>query len=362
MKTYVLGEDFKLILKNNVLALTSKTEMTTVGSAVYNGGFRKARSILNVRVLESYDQKLIHENPEQIVLDALKDLDVDPHQSVGMITAADVKNFSISTAKKEDLMVNAIVTAGCSFAETAGENIEAKVTTPGTINIIIAIHGNLTESCLMQTFITAVEAKTAGLRDLDVRSKYSGDPATGTITDSLVIASTNTGSKIRFGGPASKLGKLVGYCTREAVKNAVIRQSSLSPNRSILKRFAERKLPIKEFVSEISKANSLNISEEEVWSKITEAIGRKPSLALILMMTAKIDEEAEKGLIPKEFGNIKTLSEEFEENLLRITCKGKPSHPFITAEKIDFSLSPFLKKALVCIIEGLFLRDVPKKP
>lgn len=357
MKTYVLGEDLKLILKNDTLALISKTEMTTVSSAVYNGGFRKARSILNVHVPENYDQKLIHENPEQIIIDALKDFDVSPQQSVSMITAADVKNFSISTAEKEDLKVNVIVTAGCSFAETAGENIEAKVVTPGTINIIVAIHGNPTESCLMQTFITAVEAKTAGLRDLDVRSKYSGDPATGTITDSLIIASTNIGPRIRFGGPASKLGKLVGSCTREAVKNAVMKQSYLSPNRSILKRFAERKLPIKDFVSEISKANSLEISEEEVWSKITEAIEKKPSLALILMMAAKIDEDAEKGLIPKEFGNITYLSEEFKETLLKVVCEGKHGHHFIAAEKIDFSLSPFLKKALVYIIEGLFSRS-----
>ncbi len=181
-----------------------------------------------------------------------------------MITAADVKKFSMATAEKEELMVSAIATAGCSFAETAGENIETDLNHPGTINIIVATNGNPTESCLMQTFITATEAKTASLKELDIRSRYSGDLAT--VTDSLVIASTNNGQQIKFGGPTSKIGRLVGYCVREAVRSAIIKQG-LSPDRSLFNRFAERKLPLKELVSEISRASSLKISEEELMTK-----------------------------------------------------------------------------------------------
>jgi adenosylcobinamide amidohydrolase len=350
----LLGEDLKLLLKDDLLALISKTELTTVSSAVYNGGFKKAKVILNVHVPEGYDQKAIHENPEYFILEALKNLGVEPQQSVGMITAADVKNFSIVTTKKEELMVGAIATAGCSFAETAGEKIEASVKSLGTVNTIVVIHGNPTESCLMQAFITATEAKTAGLRELDVRSKYSGDPATGTITDSIVIASTNMGSKIRFGGPASKLGQMVGYCTREAVKDAVIKQGPLHPCRSILNRFAEKKLPIKELVGEILKESSLRINGEEAWLKITEAIKAKPFFALALTMAANIDEEVKKGLIPKEFGDINSLIEEFKENLFKSASDGKSHNPSIDTEKINSNSHPFLKSALLCIIGKLF--------
>jgi hypothetical protein len=206
----------------------------------------------------------------------------------------------------------------------------------------------------MQAFITATEAKTAGLRELDVRSKYSGDPATGTITDSIVIASTNMGSKIRFGGPASKLGQMVGYCTREAVKDAVIKQGPLHPCRSILNRFAEKKLPIKELVGEILKESSLRINGEEAWLKITEAIKAKPFFALALTMAANIDEEVKKGLIPKEFGDINSLIEEFKENLFKLASDGKSHNPSIDTEKINSNSHPFLKSALLCIIGKLF--------
>ena len=80
------------------------------------------------------------------------------------------------------------------------------------------IDGNPTESCMVAALITATEAKSAVLRDFDMRSRYTGDSATGPITDSVTVASTEQGEQIILAGPASKLGKLVGYCTRKAVK------------------------------------------------------------------------------------------------------------------------------------------------
>ena len=353
MKTYeLLGKDLRLFLKDDTLALISKTEMSAVSSAIYNGGFKKTRAVLNVHVPMGYDDKILHENPEHIILEALKKFKLDPHQTVGMITAADVKKFSMVTAEKEDLIVSAVATAGCSFAETAGENIEADLNHLGTVNIMVAIHGNPAESCLMQTFITATEAKTASFKELDIRSKYSGNPATGTVTDSLVIVSTDNGPQIKFGGPTSRLGRLVGYCVKEAVKSAIIKQG-LSPNRSIFNRFAERKLPIKEFISEISKASSLRINEEEIMAKFAKTIEKEPFLALMLMIAANVDEDAKKGLIPKEFGNLNNLNKQFKEMLLKLTCKENFRRHVISEENLDLSKSPFLKQTLISIIEGL---------
>ena len=47
--------------------------------------------------------------------------------------------------------------------------------------------------------------------------------AKGTITDAIIVAKTNRGSSIVNGGPASKLGQLVGYCTRKAVKESIMK-------------------------------------------------------------------------------------------------------------------------------------------
>ena len=112
----------------------------------------------------------------------------------------------------------------------------------GTINIIVLIDGNPSESCMVAALITATEAKSAVLRDFDVRSRYTGDSATGSITDSVTVASTCSGKTLSLAGPASKLGKLVGYCARRAVTEALLKQEPIWACRTVLDRLKERHL------------------------------------------------------------------------------------------------------------------------
>jgi adenosylcobinamide amidohydrolase len=217
----------KLVLKDNVLAVISDIELSTVSSAVYNGGFKKTKAILNVQAPEELSDRKLHENPQKFILDSAKKLGLS-NNFVGMITAAAVAKFALASKKDGDLTVTVTATAvdpegnTCDHAETAGETIIVEEI-PGTINIMVVIDGNPNESCLVNTVLTATEAKTAALWELDIRSRYSGDVATGTITDAIIVAKTNRGAPIVNGGPASKLGQLVGYCTRKAVKEAVMK-------------------------------------------------------------------------------------------------------------------------------------------
>ena len=221
------GNSGKLVLKENVLAAIFDTELSTVSSAIYNGGFKKAKAILNVQAPEEFSDQELHANPQKFIVDSAKKVGISEN-FVGMVTAAAVDKFVLVTKKYGDLAVSVIATAvdpegnTCSHAESAGEIIKVEEMT-GTINIMVIIDGNPTESCLVSTVLTATEAKTAALWELDIRSRYSGDIATGTITDAIIVAKTNRGSPIVYGGPASKLGQLVGYCTRKAVKEAVMR-------------------------------------------------------------------------------------------------------------------------------------------
>lgn len=349
METSPLNENVDFILTEDFLAVISKKELSIISSAIHNGGFRKAKVVLNVHVSEQQDMLELHQNPTKPVLKALEKLNLPPQVAVGMITAADVTKFSIKTLETDGLKISAIATAGCSFAETAGENIEAKVSNQvGTVNIIVVVNGNPTESCLMQAFIAATEAKTAALRELDVRSRYSGDLATGTVTDSLAIASTNVGLTINYGGPASKLGKMVSQCTRAAVKEAALKNGSLNPTRSLFQRFYERKIPLDKILQEIISEKSANINLEELNMQLKAKIMKKPFLALILMMSAKIDEDLRIGLKPMEFGDLNILQEDFRRSLNK-ALDGEFFSEYKSYKK-DYS---FLKVALKCIAEKI---------
>jgi iron complex transport system ATP-binding protein len=221
------GNIGKLVLKDNVLAALSDIELTTVSSAIYNGGFKKTHAILNVQAPPDLSDRKLHQNPKKFITESAKKLGLT-NNFVGMITAAAVDKFALASKTDGELTVTVTATAvdpegnTCSHAETAGETMNVQEM-PGTINIMVIINGNPTESCMVSTVLTATEAKTAAMWELNIKSRYSGDTATGTITDAIIVAKTNRGTPIVYGGPASKLGQLVGYCTRKAVKESIMK-------------------------------------------------------------------------------------------------------------------------------------------
>jgi adenosylcobinamide hydrolase len=354
MRQYeLLGVNVKLVLEDNLLAVISDSNLNTVSSAIHNGGFKKVKTILNVQVPEGFSDRLLHEDPQEFIVNSSRKLGLADN-FVGMITAAQIKNFSQFTRITDDIAVSVIATAGCSHAESAGEPIEAKYD-EGTINIIVVIDGNPTESCLVSALGTATEAKTAAIKDLDIRSRYSGDAATGTITDSVVVASTSRGPIISYGGPASKLGNLVAYCTRNAVKEAIMKQSECLPCRSVLNRLKERHLPVEKLASELSKVTSLGIDEKTLASSLVKLLKDKPFFASALMAAVKLDEDVAKELIPPEFGKIELLSKNFGGfPLSRQTEDGAKtlSNPANGSEYDLIGLPPFLKQVLIRMIKS----------
>lgn len=359
MKQFSLvGKDIKLILKENVLAVLSDKPLTTISSAFYNGGgLKKTRVILNVEVLKSCSDKHLHDNPEAYIVDSSKRFGLN-ESFIGMVTAAAVENFSLVSKNNGELSVSVIVTAAdnegntCNFAESAGEPITVQED-EGTINIIVLIDGNPTESCLAGTLITVTEAKMAALRELDVRSRFSGDEATGTVTDSIVVAKTNKGAPIVYGGPASELGQIVGCCTRKAVKEAVTKANEFMPSRSIIDRLKERHLPLEKLASEMSKVDGLKVD-----AKTLEKILRnEPLFASILLAATKIDEDLKKDLIPSEFKNVNALSENFGRLLSEHRVEKAASEPASDEDYASVDLPPFLKHVLINMVKTAFSRE-----
>ncbi len=200
-----LSEDAKFIVKENVLAVVSGNGLSTVSSAVFNGGWKRLRAVLNVGVPTGYSDRSLHLDPLELITTSAAKLGLT-EDYLAMVTAANVHNYSLQTKKTETFSVSVAATAGCSHGESSGEEMDVQEIT-GTINIIVLIDGTPTESCMIAALITATEAKSAVLRDFDVRSRYTGDSATGSITDSVTVASTGNGKTLTLAGPASKLGQ-----------------------------------------------------------------------------------------------------------------------------------------------------------
>src|SRR5699024_11438319 len=95
-----------------------------------------------------------------------------------------------------------VVTAGVGNAGDAslGES-HAFELLPGTINTWIFVSGKLTEEAFLQAIVTATEAKTIALRELVVLDQQTNTIATGTSTDSILVAATQTGKQLEFEVP-----------------------------------------------------------------------------------------------------------------------------------------------------------------
>jgi adenosylcobinamide amidohydrolase len=186
-------------------------------------------------------------------------LGLDPAASVGISTAAQMENLSIkaetykAAGKPLEITVTALVTGGvevnggraadpASWDELAhlGE-AEGMVEEPshGTINIILHINVNLTEGALARALVTCTEAKTAALQELLAASRYSQGLATGSGTDgTIIVANADSAILLNNAGKHCKLGELIGRSVKAAVKEALLKQSGLGPEkqRHVLRR------------------------------------------------------------------------------------------------------------------------------
>jgi ABC-type Fe3+-hydroxamate transport system substrate-binding protein/adenosylcobinamide amidohydrolase len=191
-------------------------------------------------------------------IDALKEsvckiVERPPPSSSFLFTGAKIDNISIQKTQDKDMVVYALVTAGVTGNAVRAEVDEGRFDEPGTINVIILANMRLTPRAQAQALISATEAKSAALQDLDIRSTYSPRyQATGTGTDQMLVVE-GRGETVDSGGGHSKLGELIARAVYRGVKESISLQNGLIAGRSVFQRSRERKIDLYELVSECDK-------------------------------------------------------------------------------------------------------------
>jgi len=149
-------------------------------------------------------------------------------------TGVDMDNVAVCEKSYQQSMVCCLATAGvrgnaqrmgvdkASWVEKDGEFVNVL----GTINIILLTNATLSDGAMARAIITATEAKTAALQDLDVRSTFTPrNQATGTGTDNMIVASgKRLGKTLTSTGGHTKMGELIGVSTKIAVTEATEKQ------------------------------------------------------------------------------------------------------------------------------------------
>lgn len=215
VKSTEIVEDGELAVA--VVRLTEKMEVFS--TAVLNGGCTMSDTLFIMQVphtFESFDPiPVIEGSRDRLGL---------PKDSVGMMTAAEVKHvFTAIRSEHDGIETMAAVTAGLSNQVVAGDILENweerkkismeryRALIAGTINIIGISPLPLNCEGKINMVMAMTEAKTAALNTLGYRE-------TGTTSDSVAVVSPRGGEREKYAGTGTSLG--ISMC--RSVKAGVI--------------------------------------------------------------------------------------------------------------------------------------------
>jgi len=193
------------------------------------------------------------------------------------------------------MKVAALVTAGVRSNAVRMSSDEGKFYEPGTINIILMTNCRLTARAMSRAIITATEAKTAALQDLDIRSTHTGrfHQATGTGTDNIIVVEGD-GVRIDNAGGHSKMGELVAKAVYYGVMEAIFKQNGIIRKRNVFQRLKERRISIYDLIPDDGLKPLMSRMQA---GKTLEALLLEPKYAAFIETALAVSDQAEIGLI-----------------------------------------------------------------
>ncbi|MBC8431561.1 MAG: adenosylcobinamide amidohydrolase [Desulfobacterales bacterium] len=211
-----------------------------------------------------------------------------------MLTGADMDNLSIKHKRFREMEVYALVTAGVESNAVRMSKDQGKYYEPGTINIILLTNMELTNRAMTRAIITATEAKTATLLDMDTRSSYSSrlHRATGTGTDNIIVVQ-GAGVQIDNAGGHAKMGELIAGAVYEGVQEAIRKQNAISLKRNVFQRLKERKIRLYGLISD--KICECNLSRNDQIAALEKTL-LDPRYAGFIESSFALSDDYEKGL------------------------------------------------------------------
>jgi len=206
------------IITEHFIQLQSDIPLKTVSSAVHNPGIGWHNCLLNRSVPNDY----VISDVKSEVNEFLQRGHFSPTNTVVMLTAVPTALVAINELAAPFGSVIVAVTAGVGNAVDVSR-VHERQDKPyiGTINTWVIINGCLSEEAFFQAMMTATEAKTKALQSENIRDERSGTIATGTATDSLLIAATQKGEEMLYGGPITEVGKMIAKGVFETTVQAI---------------------------------------------------------------------------------------------------------------------------------------------
>lgn len=200
------------------LMLRVDKPLRCVSSAVLNAGIGWYSLFLNRQVPSNYATEDSTGENEAF----LESIQESPTDTVVMMTAVDVSDAIIRYCEFEGGSLIVAVTAGIGNATDVSQtHLMQRSPKIGTVNTWVIINGHLAEEAFLQAMMTATEAKAKAFQAENVIDPFTGTIATGTPTDSILVAATQAAAHFNYAGPVTLLGSRIGKTVFEATTEAI---------------------------------------------------------------------------------------------------------------------------------------------
>lgn len=216
-------ESYRLVQNDRLIHIVFDQPLRTISNGVNGEGLQWIRHFCNFHVDKDYNSA----DPIADIRGWMEQLGIPFEQAVGMMTAVNLNHMAVVEKESGPYKVVAVVTAGVGNAVDVTSDLEPEpLQLPGTINTMVFADAYLTDGALVNAAQTVTEAKVKALQDMDVRDPRSHTIATGTSTDSLLIAATQEGDPTPYTGSGTVIGKLLGRAVYQATYMALQRNLS----------------------------------------------------------------------------------------------------------------------------------------
>jgi adenosylcobinamide amidohydrolase len=187
-------------------------EQEVLSWAIVNGGRRRAAAVAWLEVRNA--DLPVDVDPRALLQRRLQARGLGG--AVGLLTSRRIDRFTEASASADGVTAQAVATVGLTNALRVGDP-PGLGPVAGTVNVLCHVSARLSEEAALEALAIAAEARTAAVREAGIASRRSGQVATGTGTDCLVLASSPLGQEQGYAGKHTAIGHVIGRAVGDAV-------------------------------------------------------------------------------------------------------------------------------------------------
>ena len=311
----------QLYIDEKYIAAVFGGKRKVLSTSPQNGGISEnLKAVFNFDGKQNGGQDIVleggtYESHMRYVSDKILGLPAD--KTSGIMTAVFMKNAAYVRKQCRDIIVSVIATAGIEVnGARAGDRAwwyeengnwidldEKSRPTLGTINILVFLNADLTDGAIAKALITCTEAKTAAIQELCICSRYSNGIATGSGTDSVIIAADmESDFKITETGGYSKAGELIGCAVKEAVKESLFLHTGVDSKKqhNVFRRLERFGVTADALICHALKTAVITQKESADFKKRAEVWACSEKAAEWAALEAHLLDEKEWGLLTKK--------------------------------------------------------------